>query len=57
MDDRDFFGLAALIAALGVLGILQARILRAHDERIRLVSDDVEFLKTYARETEAARND
>jgi hypothetical protein len=57
MEDRDFYGLALLIAGLAVLGIWQSKILARHDETIRLISDDVEFLKTYARETEAARND
>lgn len=55
MDDRDYFGLAALIALLGVIGILQAKILRKHDDSIADLRADVEFLKDHSAtiETEA----
>jgi hypothetical protein len=53
MDDGDFYGLAAMIAGLALLGILQTKILRHHADTIADLRSDVEFLKTYAREMEA----
>jgi hypothetical protein len=55
MDDRDFYGIAALIGMLALLGILQSKILNRHETRIAGLAADVEFLKdhTVARETEA----
>jgi hypothetical protein len=56
MDDRDdFYSLALIIGILGIMGILQSRILQRHDTRIDGLAADVEFLKdhTVARETEA----
>jgi hypothetical protein len=55
MTDRDFYGIAATIGLLALLGILQSKILARHDEKIISLAADVEFLKdhTVARETEA----
>jgi len=46
MDERDFWGIMALLAALAGLGILQSRLLREHDDQIRYLMDN-----TVTRET------
>lgn len=46
MDERDYWGIMALIAALAALGWLQTRMLREHDEQIRYLMDN-----TVTRET------
>ena len=57
MDDSDFYWLAGCLFGLAVLGILQTKILKRHDEAIGTLAADVEFLKVVARETEARTND
>ena len=57
MEDRDFYGIAVLIGMLAMLGILQSKILKRHEEKITGLRDDVDFLKLVARETEARTND
>jgi hypothetical protein len=54
-DDREFYSLTAILALLAVIGILQSKIIRRHEETIADLRCDVEFLKdhTIARETEA----
>ena len=51
MDERDFYGLAALILALGIIGIIHSRILREHQADIRYLMDNT---VSVTRETEAS---
>jgi hypothetical protein len=55
MEDSEFYPLAVLIALLGVIGLLQTKILKRHDQTIADLRADVEFLKdhTVTVETEA----
>jgi hypothetical protein len=46
MDERDFWGIMAIVGALAALGIIQSRLLRQHDEQIRYLMDN-----TVTRET------
>jgi hypothetical protein len=47
-DDRDFYGIMALVLGLAIIGVMHSAQLRRHDDYIRYLMDN-----TVSRETEA----
>ena len=52
MDERDYYGIMILIGMLAVMGIMQSKTLKRHEDALAAMWTQVEFLKIASRETE-----